>query len=467
MNNIHPSDIPLAHTRKWQIFLAIGIGTLMSALDGSVVNTILPVIREYYGATVANVEWIVVIYLLVVSGLLFSFGRYGDLHGHKNVYILGFIIFIVSSALCGLAPSIWFLIGARGVQAVGAAMLFANSPAILTGSFPSEQRGRVLGMQATMTYIGLAVGPSLGGFLTHVFGWRTVFYINVPIGSLAFLLSLLYIEKKIPEKTPGEKFDWLGALLFGTGLCALLLGLDQGEAWGWRSPATILCCSIAVLVLAVFVITEIRSRSPLVDLNLFKSRIFSASTISALINYISLFFVMFIMPFYLIQGRGYSPARAGIILTPLPLVMAIAAPVSGYLSDRIGSRFLSSLGMAILGIGLFLLSTIKPDSADITIVLLLALTGLGTGIFISPNNNALMGSAPRWRQGIAASILATARNVGMVLGVGLSGAILASIMHGGGKEPLFDAVRISFIVGGSIAGAGVLVSLVRGKVKKG
>ncbi|MBN1412306.1 MAG: MFS transporter [Spirochaetales bacterium] len=320
-------------------------------------------------------------------------------------------------ALCGLAFRIEWLVIARAFQGIGGAMLFSNAPAIITKSFPCGQRGQALGLQATMTYLGLAAGPSFGGWLTTTFGWRVVFYINVPIGTLVFLLGLLFITNDSPEESGVKKFDIPGAVLFSAGLVMLLLALNRGHEWGWDSP----------------------------------------------LNYICLYFGVFLMPFYLIQGRRFSPAEAGLLLTAQPLVMAVAAPVSGFLSDRIGSRFLSTIGMLVMMVGLFLLSGFMPGTGHFEIVLGLSVTGLGTCIFISPNTSALMGSAPRERQGIAAGILATARNVGMVLGVGLAGAVFSSITSKGGPEQLFPAIHVSFLVAGGIAAAGAIVSFIRGK----
>jgi EmrB/QacA subfamily drug resistance transporter len=454
-------------THKWWIFLAVGIGTFMSALDGSVVNTILPVLRDFFKSNVASIEWAVVIYLLVVSSLLLTFGRLGDLRGHKGMYAGGFLIFVGASAVCGLASTVTVLVAARTVQAIGAAMLFANSPAILTRSFPPQQRGQALGLQAMMTYLGLTVGPSLGGWLTQSVSWRAVFYINVPVGLLAFILSLVFIPADKPALAQTEHFDWPGAVLFAAGLGALLLGLNQGDAWGWTSPAVLACGAAALILLGSFLRVEMRTPSPMLDLSLFKVRVFSASTASAVLNYVCLYCVIFLMPFYLLQGRGLNPAQAGLLLTAQPIIMAIVAPISGSFSDRIGSRLLATVGMVVMAGGLFLLSSLKPDSANSAILVGLAVTGLGTGIFISPNTSALMGSAPRQRQGIASGILATARNVGMVLGVGLAGAILTSVMasQGAGDQALFTAVHSGLLVGAGVALVGALISLIRGSAK--
>src|SRR5512143_3272678 len=403
----------------------------MAALDGSVANIILPVVTRELSSDVASVEWVVTIYLLVVSGLLLSFGRLGDLRGHRDIYLMGFGVFVVGSALCGLSPTPGMLIAARALQAFGAAMLNANSPAILTKNFPPNQRGQALGLQATMTYLGLTVGPSLGGWLTSRFSWHAVFFINLPIGIIAFLLSLRFIPRDIPaEEVKG--FDVAGALLFTAGLVALLLGLNQGHAWGWTSLPILALLAAAIVLLGAFVVVERRLPDPSLDLSLFGNRLFSASASSAVLNYICIYSVVFLLPFYLIQGRGLDTAQAGLILTAQPIVMAITAPISGTLSDRIGSRLPGTLGMLILATGLFLMSRLGADSPLGSVAVALAVVGLGTGIFVSPNNSALMGSAPRHRQGIAAAILATSRNLGMVLGVGLAGAIFTTVLGTGG-----------------------------------
>lgn len=456
--------------RKWFVLLSIGIGTFMTALDTSVVNTILPVVSKSFGAGVASVEWVVTIYLLVLSGLLLTFGRLGDLRGHKVIYVTGFIIFILGSVFSGMSTSVSMLVFFRAIQAFGAAMLAANSPAILTKSFPDSQRGQALGLQATMTYLGLTVGPSFGGWLASLLGWRSVFYINFPIGILAVWFSLRYIPTDSAREVR-ERFDLTGALFFLLGLSALLLGLNQGHAWGWTSLPILLLLGGALLLLVVFLIVEQKVDYPMLDLTLFRPVQFSMTAASAVLNYIGIYCSIFLMPFYLIQGRGLSVAQAGLVLTAQPIIMALVAPLSGTLSDRIGTRAPAVIGMGILSFGLFLLSRLAQDSAWSIVLVSLAVVGLGTGIFISPNNSALMGSAPRKRQGIAAGILATARNFGMVLGVGLAGAIFTTILTTGsgvGSPPgsladpsLFLATRVSFLVAAGVTALGVMTSLVR------
>ncbi len=456
---------------RWLIIVAVGLGSLMSSLDSSVVNIILPVVSQAFRTDVATIEWVVTVYLLVVSGLLLSFGRLGDMHGNKQVYIYGFGIFVVGSMLCGLSSTALMLISFRGLQAIGAAILFANSPALLTKNFPASLRGRVLGLQSMMIYIGLTIGPILGGWLTALLSWRAVFYINVPIGLAALYLSVRYIPHDAPaEHAP--RFDLPGAGTFLAGLTMLLLGLNQGDVWGWTSWPELLLFAVSIVLLVLFVVIEIHTPSPMLDLHLFSVRQFSAATVSAVCNYISLNVATFLLPFYLIEGRGLNTATTGLILSAQPIIMAISAPLSGALSDRVGPRILGTLGMLVLGAGMFLLSRLGADASMVMVALGLAVVGLGTGVFIAPNSSALMGSAPRVRQGIASGILATARNMGMVLGVGLAGAVLAASTgttvsqpgSGAFGQELFTAVGIGMLIAAAVALFGALTSSVRGSV---
>ncbi|NUQ20108.1 MAG: MFS transporter [Gemmatimonadaceae bacterium] len=457
----HADEARARRTRLW-VLVTIGIGTFMSALDGSVVNTLLPVLSRELHTSVAGIEWVTTIYLLVISGLLLSVGRAGDMFGHRHLYLAGFVIFVIGSALCGLAGSAPVLIALRALQATGAAMLYATAPAILTRTFPASQRGRALGAQGTFTYLGLTAGPSLGGWLAGTFGWRSVFYINVPVGLVAIALALRSIAQDRVERQE-ERFDFAGAVTFTAGLVALLLALDQGHAWGWTSPAIIALIAAAVLLLVLFIRLETHRAHPMLDLTLFRTRVFSAATVSALLNYVCVYAVLFVLPFLLIQGRGLSVQRAGLVLTAQPIVMAIVAPVSGAFSDRVGSRGLATTGMILLGAGLAWLAVLVRHGTLTQIAGALAVVGLGIGTFVSPNNSALMGAAPRHRQGIASGVLATARNVGMVLGVGFAGAVFTTIAAHSAvpAEGLVEGIRASLFAAAAVAGLGAVTSAAR------
>jgi len=456
-----------ARRRRW-VLVTVGVGTFMSALDSSVVNTILPVLARDLGTDIAGIEWVTTSYLLVVSALLLGMGRLGDIRGHKRLYMSGFVLFVVGSALCGLSRSAPMLVGLRCVQAVGASMLYSSSPAILTSAFPPARRGTALGAQATFTYLGLTAGPSLGGWLAHAFGWRAVFYVNVPVGALAIALAWKAVAPDRPRARM-ERFDFGGAVTFATGLTALLVALNQGHDWGWGSVRVITLLLIAAAILTIFLSIERSHPSPMLDLSLFRTRLFSASTASALFNYICVYGIVFVLPFLLIQGRGMNTQQAGLLLTAQPVVMAMVAPVSGALSDRIGVRIPATLGMSVLTVGLIGLAISTTAESNGMIVGALATVGLGLGMFASPNNSAIMGAAPRGRQGIAAGVLATARNVGMVLGVGLTGAVFTTVLAhlapaGGLDIPLHvleQGVRISLLMLACVAALGAVTSYSR------
>jgi EmrB/QacA subfamily drug resistance transporter len=457
-----PAPEILTGGARWWVLVTLGIGTFMSALDGSVVNTLLPVLGRAMGTSVAGIEWVTTVYLLVISGLLLSVGRAGDLFGHKHLYLTGFVLFVVGSALCGLAGSARALIALRVVQALGAAMLMATAPAILTRSFPANQRGRALGALGTFTYLGLTAGPSLGGWLAAVFGWRSVFYINVPVGLLAIAFALRTIpHDRVTHRE--ERFDLLGAASFTAGLVALLVALNQGHAWGWSSPRILALLGAAALLLTAFVRIETHRASPMLDLSLFRSRIFSASVVSALLNYACVYSVLFVLPFLLIEGRGLGTQQAGMVLTAQPIVMAVVAPLSGHHSDRIGSRGLATVGMLVLAAGLVCLALLVQHGSLAAIAAALALVGLGVGLFVSPNNSALMGAAPPHRQGIASGVLATARNVGMVLGVGFAGAVFTTVVARAGvpADGLAAGVRASLLAAAVLAALGAVTSATR------
>jgi EmrB/QacA subfamily drug resistance transporter len=448
---------------RWMVLIAVGVGSYMSALDNSIVNAVLPLVTGDFGVDIATIEWVVTTYLLVQTGVTLSFGRLGDMRGHRLVYSWGFAVFIVGSALCGLAPSSWFLVAARGFQAVGAAMIIANSPAILTQTFPAAQRGRVLGWQATAVYLGVATGPPLGGWLASLLHWRAVFYVNVPIGLLALLLSLRYIPAGRPSPRR-ERFDLAGAAVYILGVVTVLLALNQGHAWGWTSPAVLGTLALGLGLLAGFARLELRVPSPMLDFGLFRRRAFSAPVVSAVLNYVGVSSTFFLLPFYLIQGRGLSPGQAGLVLTAQPLVMATTASFSGALSDKIGSRIPATLGMLVLASGLLLLSRVGDATPLVYVSAALAVVGLGIGLFTSPNNNAVMSAAPSGQRGVAAAILSTARTLGNTLGVGMAGAVFSTVVALGAPDDpqtTIRAVTLGLAAASVVALLGAITSATR------
>jgi len=446
---------------RWYVMAVVFIGSFMAPLDSSIVNIALPTLTKYFSVGITTVEWVVMAYLLTTSALLLSAGRLGDMVGHKRIYITGFLAFTAASALCGFAGSIAQLVFFRVVQALGATCMMSTSPAILTDAFPPYERGKALGMIGVAVAIGLTVGPFLGGFLVSHFGWRWIFFVNIPIGLIVSALAFFILKEG--TKDASKRFDILGSATAFAALFSVLLALSMGNEWGWRSALTLGFLATAAFFAAVFIMIESRVKEPMLNLALFKSRLFTAANISALINYVALFVVMIMVPFYLLDVFKETSQRAGMVITAVPLATALIAPVSGTLSDKIGSRFLSSTGLAVIALALFGLSRTSAGAGIAPVAGLLAVMGLGSGMFQSPNSSAIMGSVPRHRLGVAAGMQATMRNTGMVLGVALSGAIVATFAPKGAADPnLSSAIHLAFIAGAIIAGIGVFASLVRG-----
>jgi EmrB/QacA subfamily drug resistance transporter len=408
---------------KWHVLAAVLLGSIMGPIDASVVYIAMPAIAHVFGVDPATVGWVSMAYLLVLGSFLLSFGRLGDMFGFKRLFLIGLLFFVVTSALCGFAPSLGLLISLRVLQASGAGLTMAMSPAIITATFPPQERGRALGMNGMVMALGLAIGPSLGGLLVDTLGWRAIFYINVPIGVAAYLWCRRILPDVRSEKR--QLFDWPGALLAFCGLGALLLFVSQGKAAGW-SWSILLLGFAALILLSIFVVVEKRSEEPMLDLGLFQSRVFSAGIGATLLNFMTQYVIVFLTPFFLQQVMGYSAGRAGTIMTAFPLMVLVVAPVAGALSDKIGQRGLAFTGSLICTIAALAMAGLAQRSGSVDVAWRLSVFGLGTGLFQSPNNSAVMGAVPKFRLGIAGGVLATIRNIGMVLGIALGGAVLAT-----------------------------------------
>jgi len=438
----------------------------MGPLDMSIVNATLPVMARDFRAEVLVIEWVVLAYLLTLSSLLLVGGWLGDRFGHRRLYVAGFALFTLSSWLCAQAGQVGMLIAARVLQGVGGAMMIAIGPAILIRAFPPTQRGQALGFQASIVYIGLAVGPGLGGIIATHLGWRWVFFLNLPIGVLAIAAALVVLA---PDGRGLERgFDVAGAAGFVLALFSGVLAITEGAASGWQHPLVPIATLCALLIGTGFIVWEARVPSPFLELGLFRNRLFSAATISAVCNYMSSSTVAFLTPFFLIRGNHLAPDRAGALLMGMPLVMALTAPMSGWVSDRIGSRLPTVAGMSTMAAGMWLLGGLGRAPSGRQVVLCLAVIGLGVGLFTSPNNSAIMGSVPRDRQGLASGLVATARTLGNVLGV-----TCAAALFGAGIQRLLpqvgqDAIAVVQAYGhalrimAGVAMTGAVASLVRG-----
>lgn len=481
MDSAPAPALEAADPRRWRVLAAVLVAGLMGPLDASIINVNLPTIAGFFHASMALAGWVPMAYLLVLSSLLLSYGRLGDMWGYRRLFLGGIILFVLASALCGLSPSMGFLIGARALQAIGAGMFMAVIPAIITTTFPASERGRALGLNGMSVAFGLALGPSLGGAVTGWWGWQWVFYINVPIG----IISLFWCRRLLPpdRPRPQEHFDGLGAVLAFGALFGFLLWVNRLPDWGLASGLGIGVGLLALALAALFILWERRIPQPMLQLDLFKNRLFSCANLAALFNFMSQYTLVFLTPFYLRDYLGLAPGRVGLLMTAFPAVVLFTAPWAGALSDRIGTRGLSVLGASLCAVALGWLALggsgggagagvgttgagleaavqagAAPSSEPLWLVVAgLALFGLGTGIFQSPNNSAVMGSVPRERAGIASGVLSVIRNVGMVLGVASAGAIFAS------REAYYGAfvpaLRDAYLVGALFTVLSALLSI--------
>ena len=471
-----------AHSRtpsKWAVLAICGMGVFMCTLDTSIVNVSLPAIAGYFHQPVgAAVEWVIIAYLVIIAALLLTVGRLSDRIGRKMLWVWGLAIFVAGSALCGAAESLGQLIGWRVLQGIGAAQLMAVSPAMLTGAFPPEERGRALGYNATIVALGISTGPALGGFITEGASWRWVFYVNLPIGVIAVIASVLVLPRE--PRRERTRFDVPGAIALGVGLAALTAALSIANETGWASRVVLVLLAVAVLAAGLFVVQERRHPAPLIDARLFDNRLFTWATISLVISFLAAFAIAFLLPFYFEQLRGFGPERTGLLLTPFPLVVAVVAPFAGALADRIGTRGLAASGMTVMCVGLVLLANLGARTSTWGTIWPQLVMALGQGAFQSPNNSAIMGAAPADRQGVAAGMLATGRTMGQAISVAIAGAVFTGLGAADAARALIahpraPALEATFLSGfrwalyvcAMLAALGVVTSLLRGRERRG
>ncbi|HMK83539.1 MAG TPA: MFS transporter [Candidatus Bathyarchaeia archaeon] len=411
------------------VLLITTIGAFMSPFDGSVVTIAIPTIASSIKLGLEAAVWIQLAYLLVLTVFLINAGRLADLHGRKRFYTLGFIIFTVGSVFCALSMTDLQLIFFRALQGLGAAFISANSPAIVTDTFLRSERGKALGINTMAVYTGLTVGPVFGGVLVQNYGWRSIFFVNVPIGIVVVALTTL----KLKENTPGERgtgFDLPGAVTLSLGLASTLVVLTLGGVFGWVSAPSILLAGLSVVMLFLFLrIERGLVRFPTLDLSLFtRNRLFAAANATAFLSYVAVTGVTLMMAIYLESIRALDPQTAGLFLIAQAVPMALLSPLCGWLSDQFGSRVMSTLGMGIVSVGLLLFSELNAVSSWLDIVLRLIVVGVGFGLFSSPNTSAVMGSVRQEKLGVAAGTLGTMRFMGQSIGLALLGAVMAAAL---------------------------------------
>lgn len=456
---------------KWTVMLIIVLATFMSTLDGSIVNVALPVMAKSLKVTTSEIQFVATVYLIVIAGIVLIFGNLGDMIGKTKMFLIGLFLFTVGSFLSGLSRSFEFLIFARVIQAIGAAGTMANNQGIVTEAFPSNERGKALGLVGTAVALGSLVGPGLGGLIVGAASWEYIFLINVPIGIIVFLMGLKVLPKsKVAEVK--KKLDILGAGLFLIAIVPLFVALNAGLELGFTSPIILLGFAIAVVAFLCFLYVEKKSKNPLIDLSLFQNKLFSLSIFCGYISFVAIFCHNIILPFYLQNALGFSPAFAGMILMVYPLVLTFTAPISGHLSDKMGSEILTFIGLILTSLGLFLMATLTATPHIAPLVIFIVLMSLGNGLFQSPNNSLIISTVPWDKLGIAGSINALIRNVGMVCGIALSTTLLYSMMSlkighrvmdyvAGRSDAFIYGMRTVYIVAGAICALGAFLTCLR------
>jgi EmrB/QacA subfamily drug resistance transporter len=409
----------------WLVVATVSIGSFMGQVDSSIAQMLLPTLEREFGARLSIVSWVAVAYLLAMAAFLPIFGRLADIVGRKLLYTAGFLLFVLGSALCGFAPDLPVLIACRVLQAIGAALLSSNSVAIIVMTAGPERRGRALGIQSAAQAVGLGAGPAIGGLVMDTLGWQWVFWINVPVG-LAGAAIGWFVIPQTKELPPDHRFDWRGALLIVPTLTAVMTVLNQAHAWGPTSTALLGCALAAVILMIAFVRVEARAAVPLIDLGLFRRSAFATGNIAGLMSYAALFGVFFLMPFVFVRVYGDSALAAGLRLSIVPVMLGVVAPIGGALSDRLGSRVITVTGMLVCVAALALLFAVMDgERGSLWLVMLaLAVFGLGQGLFISPNNSAIMEAVPESLTGEAGGLLNVMRCLGTSVGIAAASMLL-------------------------------------------
>jgi len=425
---------------KWTALFCTTLGALFSVLSGSTLMIALPVIMKDLNTSMSIVTWTIMGYMLVMTILVPSIGRMADMVGRKKLYVSGFAIFTVTSLLCAIAQSGLQLLIFRMIQAIGGALIVANSTAIVADAFPKRELGKALGINSMIICVAAVAGPILGGFLIGS-GWRSIFYVNIPIGIIGtFWAAFSLKETKIFSQK--QKFDINGMLTFSAGVLALLTALTIGGFSGWTNVYVLTLFLASIVLLGLFVSIENKVEYPMLDLRLLKTRVLAFAFLANFLNGVARGAVTFLLIFYFQGIKGIDPMLAGILLSPFALAMMIVSPFSGWLSDRYGVRILSSVGLVISAIGLAGLMMIRVDTSTVELVIWMSIMGLGSGMFFAPNTSAIMGGVPADKRGIAAGLRTMLTNAGMVLSIAISMAIISSSISPEAMQALFVGTQV-------------------------
>lgn len=458
--------------KKWWVLATVACGTFMATLDSSIVNIALPTLTKALHTDLRSVKWVVVIYLLTITCTLLPFGRVSDLYGRKPVFQYGFLVFTLGSLFCGLSQSLGMLIISRVFQGLGASMLMSNGPAIITSAFELRGRGKALGILSMVVSAGLVSGPSIGGALITNFDWRSIFLVNLPIGVLGFVFAGRILDDSKGKENPGP-FDFGGAFLLVLVLLSFILFVDPPTLTiAGSKPIAVSRFAVGVLFsffVFVFIVIQRQVPEPILEFSLFKYRTFWAANLANFLSLASFSALLVLLPFYLEEVMGYSPEHAGYLMSVIPFTVFIVAPISGHLTDVMGSKVLSIIGASLASFSLFFMGGLFGDgltdsTREYWIVIVLCIAGLASGLFQSPNNVALMSSIPTDRLGVASAMMATIRNLGLVTGTGLA-AKLFSWRHEETGD-FVKALQTSLILAGGVAFLSVLAAAAKGDVRE-
>ena len=450
--------------RRWWTLGALSFALFMIMLDNTIVNVALPAIKNDLHIGVSELEWVVTAYALTFAVLLLTGGKLGDLLGRRLIFTIGLVVFTASSLACGLSSSATELIGARAVQGVGSALMMPATLSIITATFAARERGMAIGIWAGVSAMALAIGPLLGGVITEHISWNWIFYVNVPIGLLGILASIVVVPES-KDTSHEQRLDLPGLLASGVGLLALVYALIEAHHYGWTSATILGLFAVAASALTAFVLLEQRQRLPMLDLTLFRNGTFAGANLVAILVTLAMFGIFVFFPIYMQTFLGWSPIQAGAALLPWTILIVIFAPIAGKLSDKVGSRWLIAAGMTTVGLCCLELSTVAVGSTFWRLLPGFVLGGLGMSFVMTPMSAAVMGAAPVDKAGVASGVLNTFRQVGVALGIAIMGAIItnreAAALRAGDDGPhafvhgLTFGMRVSAVIcfGAAIAAA--------------
>lgn len=413
------------------ILMNVCVGQFVVGLDQRALLVALPTLTRTFNTSLTTIQWVLLIYDLLLIGTVITVGRLGDLFGRRRFYAAGFLIFVLTSALCGFAQAAWQIILFRGLQAIGGAMITANGRAVASVAFPASERGKAMGFASMAFHIGFLTGPTLGGFLIDTIGWRWIFFLNLPIGIWGAYLAWRLIEESKAE-VKHISVDIPGALLLMIAYSLFIYGMNELPHVSWRDPLVARSLILAAVAAVLFVWIELRSTMPILSFSLFRNRLFSASILSLFFITSTQSSISFLMPFYLQNILHYSAMQMGWIIIANSVVIVLIAPLAGWLSDRMGSRLLCTVGSSIIVLGQFFIASLGLSPSIFRLIFPLALTGLGWAIFNSPNQSAILGSVPRDKLGTASGMNTTTARTGGAMGVALSATLFTYGLAGAG-----------------------------------